>query len=166
MKILNLNLCWIPTVWGEWVWSPVPPSWAPVIKTSPEPKTHSLIPLRAFMHAVRPAHVSDFLLGAILQLSSAYRVSRPDCSEPVQTFCSDRKRRAREGEVEQNALWLCARSHARGNKSKWCMIRKCTEEAELFALHATDQSRVRRQTETKGCLVKARLHVCMMGSLQ
>lgn len=144
----------------------MPPSWAPVIKTSPEHKTHSLIPLRAFMHAERRAHVSDFLLGAILQLPSAYRVSGPDCSKPVQTFCADRTRRAREGEAAQNALWLCAGSHARGNKSKWCMIRKCTEEAELSALHATDQSTVRRQRDEGLPLGKARLYVCMTGSLQ
>lgn len=32
--------------------------------------------------------------------------------------------------TEACTLRLCTRSYARGNKSKWCMIRKCTEEAE------------------------------------
>lgn len=76
----------------------------PEVDTGPETERN----LKSFPTAetARRAHVSDFLLGAILQLSSAYRGSGPDCSEPVQTSCSDGTGRARRGEVEQNAPFV------------------------------------------------------------
>lgn len=115
----------------------------PEVDTGPE--TEHNLKLFPTPETARRAHVSDFLLGAILQLSSAYRGSGSDCSKPVQTSCSDRQGRARKGAVEQNALCLCTGSQTQGNKSMWFIIGKCTEETELSSLHATDQSILQRE---------------------
>lgn len=118
----------------------------------------------------RGAHVSDFLRGAILQPSSACRGSGPDCSKPrPNLLLRQKKRRAGEGEAEQNALWPCAPGHtlcltnprgvSLGNVQERLGWLLCTLLINLSFRGETDR-------DEGLSLGKARLCVCMMGSLQ